>query len=239
MSEAYLKAMNPKLKSQTLSKCPHCSQAKSKKSKIRKKAIEATKSKDVGENVASDLKEMYAAGTGGRKWLGSAIDTYSRFAMIVALSTKGEFAKHYQDIVTWYYTQTGKVFKKWTTDGGGELNNTQTTSTNRENGIQHQVTPPYNSRKNPFAERFNRTMGEAVAAMLLTAGMAVLWWVEAAQYAVYIYNRTPHKGILMKTPYEVFYKKPHHHVPIKVFGSLSVLGLGFLLFLAEHQMCCE
>ena len=221
MSEAYLKAMNPKLKNQTLSKCPHCSQAKSKKSKTRKKAIEATKSKEVGENVASDLKEMYAAGTGGRKWLGSAIDTYSRFAMIVALSTKGEFAKHYQDIVTWYYTQTGKVFKKWTTDGGGEFNNTQTTSTNRENGIQHQVTPPYNSRKNPFAERFNRTMGEAVAAMLLTAGMAVLWWVEAAQYAVYIYNRTPHKGILMKTPYEVFYKKPHHHVPIKVFGCLA------------------
>ena len=221
MSEAYLKAMNPKLRNQILSKCPACSQAKSTKSKVKKKAVEATKSKEVGDNVASDLKEMYTTGTGGCKWMGSAIDTFSRFAIVVAMRTKGEFAKNYEDIVTWYSTQTGKVFKKWTTDGGGEFNNAETTATNREKGIQHQVTPPYNSRKNPFAERFNRTIGEAVAAMLLTAGMCVLWWVEAVQYAVYIYNRTPHKGLLMKTPYEVFYKKPHHHVPIKVFGCLA------------------
>ena len=221
MSESYLKAMNPKLANQTLSKCEACSKAKSTKAQVRNKAAEETKSKEVGENVASDLKEMYTTGTGGCKWMGSAIDTFSRYALIVAMRTKGEFSKNYTDIVTWYSTQTGKVFKKWTTDGGGEFNNAGTTATNRENGIQHQLTPPYNSRKNPFAERFNRTIGEAVAAMLLTAGMTAVWWVEAVQYAVYIYNRTPHKGLLMKTPYEVFYKKPHHHVPIKVFGCLA------------------
>ena len=195
--------------------------AKSTRSQVRSKAIEETKSKEVGDNVASDLKEMYTTGTGGCKWMGSAIDTFSRYAIIVAMRTKGEFAKNYTDIVTWYSTQTGKVFKKWTTDGGGEFNNASTTATNRDKGIQHQITPPYNSRKNPFAERFNRTIGEAVAAMILTAGMTAVWWVEAAQYAVYIYNRTPHKGLKMKTPYEVFYKKPHHNVPIKVFGCLA------------------
>lgn len=213
--------MNPKLKGQTLSKCRECSMAKSKKGSVKKKGTEATRSKQVGDNIASDLKEMYAAGTGGSKWMGSAIDTYSRYALIVAIKTKGDFAKHYEDIVAWYRNQTGKPHKQWTTDGGGEFNNAYIDKVNKRNGIQHQITPPHNSRKNPYAERFNRTIGEAVAAILLTAEMAVSWWVEAAQYVVYIYNRTPHKGLNMKTPYEIFHKKPHHHVPIYVFGCLA------------------
>jgi hypothetical protein len=59
--------------------------------------------------------------------------------------------------------------------------------------------------------------------MLLTAGMSACWWVEAICYAVYIHNRTPHKGIQMRTPYQMFYGKPHHPVPIKVFGCLALV----------------
>ena len=105
-----------------------------------------------------------------------------------------------------YKTQTGRPFKKWSTDGGGELNNKQTDDVNKKND----QTPPHSSRRNPLPKRFNRTIGEAVAAMLLTAGMTACWWVETICYAVYIYNRTPHKGIQMRTPYQMFYGKPHH-----------------------------
>jgi hypothetical protein len=38
---------------------------------------------------------MYDVGTGGCKYMGSAIDVFSRYAMIVALKTKGEFKDHY------------------------------------------------------------------------------------------------------------------------------------------------
>ena len=75
------------------------------------------------------------------------------------------------------------------------MNNKQTDNINKKNGIQHRQTPPCTSRKNPFTERFNRTIGEAVAAMfnLLTAGMTAVWWVEAIYYAVYIYRIKEYK----------------------------------------------
>jgi hypothetical protein len=231
MSEEYLKEMNPRLRRQKLSKCPECHKAKLTRTKVKtnltRRKVKQKKEKisetEAGEHVASDLKEMYDVGTGGCKYMGSALDIFSRFAMIVALRTKGDFKDHYENIVAWYATQTGRPFKKWTTDGGGEMINKQTDKVNKKNGIQHRQTPPYTSRKNPFAERFNRTIGEAVAAMLLTAGMTAVWWVEAIYYAVYIYNRTPHKGIQMRTPYQMFYGKPHHPVPIKVFGCLALV----------------
>lgn len=231
MSEEYLKEMNPSLRKQKLSKCQECKRAKLTRTRVKtnltrtkvKQKKEKVSETEAGEHVASDLKEMYDVGTGGCKYMGSALDVFSRYAMIIALKTKGEFKSHYESIVAWYTTQTGRPFKKWTTDGGGEMNNKQTDNINKKNGIQHRQTPPYTSRKNPFAERFNRTIGEAVAAMLLTAGMTAVWWVEAVYYAVYIYNRTPHKGIQMRTPYQMFYGKPHHPVPIKVFGCLALV----------------
>ena len=181
MSEEYLKEMNPSLRKQKLSKCQERKRAKLTRTRVKtnltrtkvKQKKEKISETEAGEHVASDLKEMYDVGTGGCKYMGSALDVFSRYAMIIALKTKGEFKSHYENIVAWYTTQTGRPFKKWTTDGGGEMNNKQTDNINKKNGIQHRQTPPYTSRKNPFAERFNRTIGEAVAAMLLTCSRHV------------------------------------------------------------------
>jgi hypothetical protein len=223
MNEKYIKILHPEVKDQKMKPCKECMIAKSTKSKVRKKAVANTKSKEVGECVASDLKEMFRPGTGGRKWMGSAIETKSRYALITCTKTKGQFADYYHSIVRWFTTQLGRPFKIWRTDGGGEFNNKTTDKVNDQAGIQHSVTAPSSSKKNPIAERFNRTAGEGIAAMLLTARMTAFWWVEAAQYFVYIYNRTPHKALGMKTPYEVFYGRQHHKVPLKVFGCLMLV----------------
>jgi hypothetical protein len=223
MNEKYIKILHPEVKDQKMKPCKECMIAKSTKSKVRKKAVANTKSKEVGDCVASDLKEMFRPGTGGRKWLGSAIETKSRYAVITCTKTKGQFAEYYGSIVRWFKTQLGRPFKIWRTDGGGEFINKTTDKVNDQEGIQHSVTAPSSSKKNPIAERFNRTAGEGIAAMLLTARMTTFWWVEAAQYFVYIYNRTPHKALGMKTPYEVFYGRQHHKVPLKVFGCLMLV----------------
>ena len=101
------------------------------KNELNKNKGKTKERKDIGDRsrrtrIASDLKEMYDVGTGGCKYMGSALDVFSRYAMIIALKTKGEFKSHYENIVAWYTTQTGRPFKKWTTDGGGEMNNKQT-----------------------------------------------------------------------------------------------------------------
>ena len=107
MSEEYLhvKAMNPSLQKQKLSKCQECNRAKLTRTRVKtnltrrkiKQKREKISETEAGEHVASDLKEMYEVGTGGCKYMGSALDVHSRYAMIVALKTKGEFKSHYED----------------------------------------------------------------------------------------------------------------------------------------------
>lgn len=221
MNEAYIKEMYPEVRDQKMQPCKECMIAKSAKSRVKKQSDETTKTGELGECVASDLKQMFGPGSGGKRWMGSAIETTSRYAVIVCTATKGEFADHWANIVKWFKTQLGKPFKIWRTDGGKELDNHKTDQINREEGIQHSVTAPNSSKKNPIAERWNRTAGEGIAAMLLTAMMTTYWWVEAAQYWVYIYNRTPHRALGMKTPYEKFYGKKPHKVRFIVFGCLA------------------
>jgi transposase InsO family protein len=193
MNEKQLKARHPGLKGQTLGPCLPCMLAKAARSKTRRVALPETRTGQVGECVASDLKLMFQPGTNGEVWLGTAIETASRFALVACTKTKGAFQDQYAHIVKWYATQLGKPYQTWSTDGGTEMVNGTTRQVNADAGIQHKVTAPHSSIKNPFAERLNRTIGEGVAAMLLTASMSAYWWVQAARYFTYIYNRTPHR----------------------------------------------
>jgi transposase InsO family protein len=223
MNEKQLKARHPGLAGQTLGPCLPCMLAKAARSKTRRVALPETRTGQVGECVASDLKLMFQPGTNGEVWLGTAIETASRFALIACTKTKGAFQDHYAHIVKWYETQMGKPYQMWSTDGGTELVNETTRKVNADAGIQHRVTAPHSSIKNPFAERLNRTIGEGVAAMLLTANMSAYWWVQAARYFTYIYNRTPHSALQWKTPYEVFYhRQPHLPNFFPVFGCLAI-----------------
>ena len=76
MSEEYLKAMNPSLKKQKLSKCQECNRAKLTRTRVKtyltRRKVTQKKEKiaemEAGDHVASDLKVMYAVGTGGCKY---------------------------------------------------------------------------------------------------------------------------------------------------------------------------
>lgn len=206
---------------QTLQPCQGCIRSKTHKANIKKTHTKETQPKKELDVLISDLKSMPCEGTGRAKTVGSAIDKKTRFTTLVFLHTKDQWYQRYEAIVRWFKNQKGRVHKIWRTDNGGEFCCKEVAAINAREGIEHSLTPPHTPNKNSTGERFWRTMIEAVGAMLLHAGMAPSWWVEAATYFVYIRNRTKLKCLKWKTPYEKFYKTKPHKVDLKVYGCLS------------------
>ena len=49
-------------------------------------------------------------------------------------------------------------------------------------------------------------------------------WVLAAEAAVHVYNRTPHKGINFQTPLSVLNSEKNHHLgELKRFGCIAYI----------------
>jgi len=57
--------------------------------------------------------------------------------------------------------------------------------------------------------------------MLITSGLPKTYWGEAITTAVYLYNRTPHSKLQLKTPYEARYKTQPDISNIKIWGSIA------------------
>ena len=107
-------------------------------------------------------------------------------------------------------------------DGGGEYTSITLQDFFNEQGIEHEVVPPYTPQLNGLAERLNRTLVERVRCLLISSGLNFTFWADAMQYACYIYNRTPHSALQLKTPWEVFYQKSFENIPeFHVFGSVG------------------
>ena len=92
------------------------------------------------------------------------------------------------------------------TDGGGELVNTVLETFLNQKGCQLQLTAMRTPEQNPVAERAMRTIKEGVRCMLMDADLAPEFWEDAAEYFIFMKNRTMHKGTKPtgKTPYEAY-----------------------------------
>ena len=84
--------------------------------------------------------------------------------------------------------QSGKKIKILRTDKGTEYESNEFQDYCREVGIKRETTTPYTLEKNGVAKRMNRSIVEAVRAMLHDQGLAKFVWVEAAYTAVYVQN---------------------------------------------------
>ena len=65
-------------------------------------------------------------------------------------------------------------------DLGGEFKNSKFQAFCKEHGIMTHMTAAYTPMQNGTVERFNRTIGNAVRAMLTGGGMEAKHWAEAA-----------------------------------------------------------
>jgi hypothetical protein len=63
---------------------------------------------------------------------------------------------------------------------------------------------PYTPQQNGVVERKNRSLKEIASCMLHAKSLPQRLWDEALNCGTYIKNRSPHRSIKDKTPYEVW-----------------------------------
>jgi hypothetical protein len=73
--------------------------------------------------------------------------------------------------------------------------------------------------KNGVAERKNRSLKEMASFMLHAKSLPHRLWVEALNCATYIQNRSPHRGVKDKTPYEAWSGLKPEVTHFRIFGS--------------------
>ena len=91
-------------------------------------------------------------------------------------------------------------------DNGGEFESAEFKEFCSTNGIVQEFSSPYTPEQHARAERPWRTLYQMARAMLDTAKLDDKFWAFAVITAVYIKNRSLHRAIKDKTPYELFFQ---------------------------------
>jgi hypothetical protein len=80
---------------------------------------------------------------------------------------------------------------------------------------------PYTPQQNGVMERRNQTIIGTARSMLKAKGLSGMFWAEVVAVAVYVLNRSPTKGVVGKTPYEIWHGKKStvHH--LRTFGCIA------------------
>lgn len=191
----------------------HCHECSLAKSTHHTPTSSYSKAERKLELIHSDLCGPFQVHSYGRSlYYISFIDDFTRVTWVRFLKYKSEASQAIEDFVTEMITQHELPVKRFRTNNGGEYVNEKLRKYFLTKGIVHNLTPAYSPESNSVAERFNRTMGEAVRAMVIPLKDPKLW-ADAVSTFVYLKNRQPHKAV-PTTPYEAFHgtKPSIHHL---------------------------
>jgi hypothetical protein len=158
--------------------------------------------------VHTDLCGPLSDSITGEHYFLTALDDYSKLAVVAPLEKKSDTAEALKAILARLETATGHKTVAVRSDGGGEYISFELQAWLRQRGTQHQLTTAYTPQQNGAAERLNRTLLQKVRAVLCETAVSHDLWSEILCAVTHIRNLSP-VSILDKTPHEAFYgRKP-------------------------------
>jgi transposase InsO family protein len=171
------------------------------------------------ETVHADLVGPITPSTnGGAQYFLTLVDQHTGYIHTVILKTKDQATMEIANFRRLFEKQSGHALKKLISDGGGEFCNNALSAILTENGIVHNVSPPYTPQNNGVAERANRTILDMARCMLMQANLAPEWWGEAIRTATATTNCLPSREKGNSSPLEQMFKvKPNFNF-FKPFG---------------------
>ena len=132
------------------------------------------------------------------------VDDFSCFTWIFFLRKKSEVFQHLKDFKALIETQYEKKIKVLRPDNMGEYVNHEINNLCHEAKIQLQHTVSYTLQQNKVAKWKNRSLKEMTSCMLHAKSLPQILWAETLNCATYIQNRSPHRYVKHKTPYEAW-----------------------------------
>jgi hypothetical protein len=145
-------------------------------------------------------------------------DEYARYRIVVCLRTKDEAGDALIRMITLFQTQTGKVLKQLTTDGGKELISKKVKEFLDSQGTIPTLSPPYTPERNGIAESMNYTLIVHTRCLLEHCQAPQHLWNFALEYSTYLYNRIP-RNENQKIPHQIMWPNVVIHMNhIHTFG---------------------
>jgi transposase InsO family protein len=195
------------------------------KGKMKRKSFpnEGSRSKSILDVVHSDVMGPFQIpSAGGKRYVLTFIDDFSRFSVIYLLSAKSEVSIKIKEYINYVERFTEKKLKCLRTDNGGEYSSEDLEKYLKDKGIIHQKTTPYSPQQNGIAEKKNDTLARTMRSMLYDMNVPLELWGEAIMTANYVLNRVVSRSIPEgKTPYEIWMKKKPCIKDLRVFGCLA------------------
>lgn len=171
--------------------------------------------------IHSDIQYFINESFSRAKYALIFVDECSRFTWLFPLKEKTGAAVFdiFKTFDTMIETQRSTRIKAFHSDNGGEYSNLGLADYFKTRGIEHRLIAPHRHEMNGLAERMNRTIADAVRAMLQDAKLPPIYWAHAANYFVDIHNVTPHSSSAPgSTPYQVIYGSKPDISHFRVFG---------------------
>ena len=146
-----------------------------------------SKTKGILEMIHSNVcGPMPTTSLNGYVYYITFVDDYSRKTWIYFLKGKDEVFrkfKVYKALVAYLFEKKIKILRS---DNSGEFTGTDFKNLCIEVGIKRELTTPYTPQQNGVAERTNRSIMEAMKAMLHDQDLPMYLWVEASKTDVYV-----------------------------------------------------
>lgn len=199
--------------------CEPCILGKQTRLPFRKTGSRASEKLEI---VHSDLcGPMPVSSHNGAKYMLTFTDDFTRKTFVHFLKTKDETFNRFVQFKNLAEKQTGLNLKCLRSDNGGEFCNSKFQDYFSSQGIKHQTTVPETPSQNGVSERQNRIILDKVRSMLIDANLTESYWAEAANYAVYLKNRSPTRAVKGTTPEEKWSGKRVDLSHVRIFGCLA------------------
>ncbi|GAA5920688.1 hypothetical protein JCM6882_006533 [Rhodosporidiobolus microsporus] len=180
------------------------------------------------ELVHSDLLAINVSSIGGRRYVVTFIDDYSRMLWVEPLSRKSDALAAFQRFKAAAENKLGQLIRRFRSDNGSEFTSSAFSDFLSEHGIIRETPPPYSPQSNGVAERVNRSIVEGVIALLSQSGAPKELWAEALQAFVFTKNRSPHAALVTGVPLSIW-----HRCPVRVdMLPTSISAMPSVLFVA-------
>lgn len=161
---------------------------------------------------------------GGKKYILTIIDDYSRVIFVELLKEKSDTIKHVKKLIILKENQTGLKLKAIRSDNGGEFTGNYLKNWLSKKGIKHELTisPARTPQCNEVVERANKSIIEMTRTMMSDSKLPLDFWAEAVCTATHVKNRIK-STIHGKTPYEMWNKRKPNIKYMRVFGCTAYL----------------
>jgi len=180
-----------------------------------------SRTKSALEVVHSDVCGLMEVETlGGNKFFVTFTDDFTRKVWIYLLKRKSQVFEVFRKYKTMVEKQSKLSIQTLRTNGGGEFTSQDFEMFCEQEGIVHEVTPPYTPQQNGTAERLNRFVLNITRSMLKCYEVSKKLWGEVVATTTYLLNRSPSKKLDGITPEEAWTGKKPNVSHLRIFGCL-------------------